>query len=38
MRDLTPEEMANNQKGVAAYVVEARKHKRALAEAENGAG
>ncbi len=35
MRDLTPEEMANNQKGVAAYVVEARKHKRALAEAGN---
>jgi carbonic anhydrase/acetyltransferase-like protein (isoleucine patch superfamily) len=30
MRDLSPEEMAGNQKGVAAYVQEARKHKRAL--------
>lgn len=31
MRDLSPEEMAGNQKGVAAYVEEARKHKRAIA-------
>lgn len=30
MRDLSPEEMAGNQKGVAAYVEEARKHKRAI--------
>jgi carbonic anhydrase/acetyltransferase-like protein (isoleucine patch superfamily) len=34
MRDLSPEEMAGNQKGVAAYVVEARKHRKALAEAQ----
>ncbi|MET0377338.1 MAG: gamma carbonic anhydrase family protein [Rhizorhabdus sp.] len=31
MRDLTPEEMAGNQRGVARYVVEGRKHKAAVA-------
>ena len=34
MRDLSPEEMAGNQKGVAAYVVEARKHRKALVAAQ----
>jgi carbonic anhydrase/acetyltransferase-like protein (isoleucine patch superfamily) len=33
MRDLSSEEMAGNQKGVAAYVEEARRHKRALTAA-----
>ncbi|MES2496623.1 MAG: gamma carbonic anhydrase family protein [Pseudomonadota bacterium] len=32
MRDLSPEEMARNQKGVASYVEEARKHKHALGQ------
>ncbi|KKC27130.1 gamma carbonic anhydrase family protein [Sphingomonas sp. SRS2] len=32
MRDLTPEEIARNQKGVAGYVVEGRKHKAAVAK------
>lgn len=32
MRDLSPEEMAGNQKGVAGYVEEGRRHKRAVAE------
>ena len=33
MRDLSPEEMAGNQKGVAAYVEEGRKHRAAIAAA-----
>jgi gamma-carbonic anhydrase len=33
MRDLSPEEIAGNQKGVAAYVREARRHKHALKQA-----
>jgi carbonic anhydrase/acetyltransferase-like protein (isoleucine patch superfamily) len=32
MRDLSPEEMAGNQKGVAAYVREAGRHRKAIAE------
>ena len=34
MRDLTPEEMAVNQKGVAAYVEEAKRHKAAIEGAD----
>ena len=33
MRDLSPEEMSRNQKGVAAYVIEGGKHRRAIEEA-----
>lgn len=33
MRDLSPEEMERNQKGVAAYVVEAQRHRAALQRA-----
>lgn len=32
MRDLSPEEIAGNQKGVAAYVREAGRHRKAIAE------
>lgn len=35
MRDLTPAEIEGNQKGVASYVEEAGKHRKAIAGAEN---